>query len=251
MKNHPMNRYRTEIILGLSMVGLSLAFYAFHYLIFRDIHHILLYFIGDFAFVFIQVLLVTLIIERILDVREKESRLEKLNMVIGTFFSQAGYRLLEILIPLDRKNGELRHALLISPAWTSRHFNEARTLVRGYRSELLIRPADLKTLKSLSGSNTDFLLRLLENPSILEHESFTECLRAVFHLTEELSFRKNLNRLPAKDIAHLTADANRVFGHLVVQWVDYMEHLKTCYGYLYSLSVRTNPFDPRASVIVP
>jgi hypothetical protein len=43
--------------------------------------------IGDFGFLFIDVLLVLLIIERLLASREKKSILQKLNMVIGTFFS--------------------------------------------------------------------------------------------------------------------------------------------------------------------
>jgi len=46
--------------------------------------------LGDVAFVPIEVLLVTLIIHRLLSEREKRTRLEKLNMVIGAFFSEMG-----------------------------------------------------------------------------------------------------------------------------------------------------------------
>ena len=48
---------------------------------------------------------------------------------------------------------------------------------------------------------------------------------------------------------HLTQRV--LFGVLLVrEWLSYMEHLKSDYPYLFSLAVRTNPFDPNASVQV-
>jgi hypothetical protein len=40
-------------------------------------------------------------------------------------------------------------------------------------------------------SKRDFLVALMENPNLLEHESFTDLLWAVFHLVEELAVRLN------------------------------------------------------------
>ena len=82
-----MKRFSWQILLGLSLIALSIVFYLLHYAIFGDPHHIFIFLIGDIAFVFIQVLLVTLIIHQLLNMREKRARLEKLNMVIGAFFS--------------------------------------------------------------------------------------------------------------------------------------------------------------------
>jgi len=45
---------------------------------------------------------------------------------------------------------------------------------------------DTLTLKGYVISKRDFLLRLIENPNLLEHETFTELLLAYFHLIEEL-----------------------------------------------------------------
>ena len=84
-----MKRLSWQILLGLSLIVLSMIFYLLHYAIIRDAHHIFIYLIGDIAFVFIEVLLVTLIIHQLLSEREKRARLEKLNMVIGVFFSKA------------------------------------------------------------------------------------------------------------------------------------------------------------------
>ena len=96
-----MKRLNWQILLGVTLLLLSILFYYLHYLIFSDPHHIFIYLVGDIAFVFIEVLLVTLIIHRVMEHREKRSRLEKLNIVIGGFFSEVGSRLLEILSQLD------------------------------------------------------------------------------------------------------------------------------------------------------
>jgi hypothetical protein len=37
---------------------------------------------------------------------------------------------------------------------------------------------------------------------------------------------------------------------LVHQWLDYMRHLKKDYPYLFSLAMRTNPFDQEATPVV-
>ena len=95
-----------------------------------------------------------------------------------------------------------------------------------------------------------FLLGLLENANLHEHETFTDVLWAVSHLAEELDARKSLDGLPEADQLHLTVDANRAYGRLALQWLEHMEHLKSNYPYLFSLSLRMNPFNRSASPIV-
>ena len=106
----------------------------------------------------------------------------------------------------------------------------------------------MESLKRILLENGDFVLRLLENQNLLEHESFTELLWAVSHLTEELSHRQNLQNLTDADKKHLAGDMRRAYRLLMLEWLSYMEHLKKEYPYLFSLAVRTNPFDPTASV---
>ncbi len=95
-----------------------------------------------------------------------------------------------------------------------------------------------------------FHLSLLENPQLIEHDSFTPLLQALFHLTEELMAREKLTGLPATDYAHLSGDINRVYCLLMIEWLTYMQYLKQNYLYLFSLAMRQNPFDDPASVIV-
>jgi hypothetical protein len=96
----------------------------------------------------------------------------------------------------------------------------------------------------------NFMLRLLENPNLLEHETFTELLMAVFHLTEELGHRQSCSELCQADRNHFGGDIKRAYLLLIYEWLGYMKHLKQNYPYLFSLALRTNPFDPEASVEV-
>ncbi len=99
-------------------------------------------------------------------------------------------------------------------------------------------------------SKRDFILRLLENPALLEHGPFTELLRALSHLLDELSRRNDFHNLPETDIRHLTQDLDRVYRHMIIQWLDYMQYLKKYYPYLFSFAMRVNPFDDNASPVV-
>jgi len=245
-----MKRFSWQVLLGLSLIVLSIIFYFLHYVFFRDLHHIFIYLIGDIAFVFIEVFLVTLLIHRLLNEREKRSRLEKLNMVIGAFFSEVGTKLLTYFSDFDPKLDKIREELVVTKDWSGQDFFRISKRLRNYDYRVEIQKVELADLRSFLTGKRDFLLRLLENPNLLEHESFTGLLLAVFHMMEELSYRQDLEQLPATDRKHLAGDIKRVYGLLVHQWFDYMRHLKDNYPYLFSLAMRTNPFDQDSSPIV-
>ena len=124
------------------------------------------------------------------------------------------------------------------------------TRLRKYRYEVNIPGDGLEAVRTFLAGKSNFLLRLLENPILLEHETFTELLRAVFHLREELLNRDDIATLPDTDYHHLEGDISRSYSLLVNHWLEYMHHLKSSYPYLFSLAMRTNPFDKEASAVV-
>jgi hypothetical protein len=239
-----------QLALIVSLALLSALLYLFHYALFKDLHHILIYLVGDLAFLPLEVLLVTLIIHRLLADRERRQRMEKLNLVIGAFFSEVGSFLLTYLSDFDPHLESIRQDLTLTQEWSAAQFARASRRLRQYHYTVQMEKVDLKELKAYLLQKRDFLLRLLENPNLLEHEDFTELLQAVFHLTEELSFRQDLGALPDSDRSHLGLDTKRAYGLLVREWLDYMRHLKEHHPYLFSLALRTNPFDQTASPIV-
>ncbi len=243
-----MKRLKWQISLGIILIAISVILYLLHYVIFRDSHHIFIYMLGDIAFVPIEVFLVTVIIHQLLSDREKKSIMKKLNMVIGVFFSEVGTKLLTNLSDLDSKDEIIIQHLSKVKKWKEKDFKELSKKFKDYRSEIVISPGELEDLRSFLKSKRDFLLRLLENPNLMEHESFTDLLWAVFHLVEEVEKEKDFKKTPKADYTHIVFDTVKVYDALVYQWIAYMDHLRQSYPYIFSLAIRTNPFDMKAEV---
>ncbi len=252
MEGDRRNRWYREwyVMLGAALVLLSAALYFIHYLVFRDARHIFIYMVGDLAFMPIEVLLVTVIVHRLLELREKRNRMEKLNMVIGAFFSEMGMELLGYFSDFDARCAEIRECLLPLPDWEEEEFRRAEVRAREHRCEITAREDALNEMRLFLLSRREFLLTLLENPALLEHETFTDLLWSVFHLTEELKYREILENLPEADTEHLCADIARAYRLLLREWLVYLEHLKREYPYLYSLAVRINPLGEEPSPLV-
>jgi hypothetical protein len=241
---------RWKLFVGSGLVALSIVLYAAHFLIFHDEHHLFIFFIGDLAFVPVEVLIVTLIIDQMLESREKQQRLEKLNMVIGIFFSTLGTSLLSMLSRADPGIGPLEDQLVIGKDRENNQFKEVLTCLTTYKCSVRIDRIDKEALRNFLAGHEDFLLRIVENPMIFEHESFTDLILALDHLTKEMKARGDLDALPVTDQSHLEGDIRRVYERLIPEWLKYMEYLQIHYPYLFSLAMRTNPFDSHASVVV-
>ena len=182
--------------------------------------------------------------------REESLRRQKLDMVTGLFFSEMGNELLKRFTRLDPEAKTLQSVLKLSEEWKDEDFDKAYTALKQHHLVIDSRLADIPTLLEYLQSRSDLLLRLIENPIIQEHENFSELLRAVFHLRDELLNRSDLCELPDSDRKHLEGDIVRVYSLLIFEWLRYMLYLKKSYGYLFSLAMRINPFDPEADAVV-
>ena len=120
-------------------------------------------------------------------------------------------------------------------------FQRAQEYLKSHELRIDCSGCDKQQLKEFLVSKRSFLVGLLENQNLLEHEQFTDLLWAVFHLVEELDARQSFDGMPASDIEHINGDIKRAFGYLSREWVYYMKHLKHDYPYLFSLAVRLNP----------
>ncbi len=245
-----MKRYSIYIILAAILMAVSGLVYLIHYLIFRDPEHIFIYMIGDLAFLPLEVLLVVIVIERILAHREKLAIRQKLNMVVGAFFSEQGNRLLGNLLNSFENRDEICQHLAVSQNWTASDFKKAKTYSLAIEGRVDLDKIDLDGLKRFLIQERPFLLRLLENPNLLEQEQFSDLLWATSHLVEELEARPSLKNLPKSDLEHLSNDTKRMYSHLAAEWVSYVEHLKSNYPYLFSLVLRTHPFQESPSAVV-
>ena len=188
--------------------------------------------------------------EIMLNRRERKVRLEKLNMVMNLFFSEIGNRLLRYFVELDPQAASLRKDLVVTNDWSAADFLKVSQLLKNHKYNIDIEKVPQEELNTFFDDKVNLLLRLLENPALLERESFTETIRAVFHFRDELLLRQDISQLPESDKKHLTGDIKRAYRLLALQWLDYMRYLKDNYPYLFSLAMRINPFDLNASPVV-
>jgi hypothetical protein len=239
-----------KICIGLLLVGLSLLLGSLHLVVFGNPRDLLFYLALDIVFVPIQVLLVTLIIERLLNEREKQAMMKKLNMVIGAFMGEVGAELLRRVDSFCGEAPDLARSLAVEASWGREEYRRALTFAEQYQAQLTPEPGQLRDLGAFLLSRRPFVLSLLQNPNLLEHDRFTDLLWAICHLTEELEARRDFDSLPASDHQHLQGDIRRANTLLIREWLSYMQHLQEDYPYIYSLALRTNPFRLDASPIV-
>jgi hypothetical protein len=242
MKRFTLNTRNVAILL----LFISLLFYGIDFLVFGHAPDIAAGFLGNFAFLPIYVLFVTLVIERVIRERERQVIRQKLNMVIGLFFNEVGTDLLRNLTGFLDDPRDLIERLKVTVSWSDRNFKEAASFLARWEQKVDSRTGDLACLRDYLVGKKGALLGLLENPNLLEHEAFTDLLWAVSHLLQELEARKSLTGLPDTDLNHLSGDLQRAYTYLLREWLIYMQHLKADYPYLFSLAVRMNPMDPEA-----
>ena len=208
------------------------------------------YIFNSLGFLPINVLIVTLIINRLLTLRSKREQQEKTRMVIGLFFSEMGDTLLRKMVQWDKSQETLRETMLVKNTWTKEQYKAAKEHAAQLCTLTVPGPDDLIEVRDLFMKNHDFLLRLIENPVLLEHTTVSKLMQDLFHLGEELAGRKDIHSLQQSDLAHLAGDVNRVYCQLTTAWLEHMEYMNRNYPYLLSLSLRKSPFLLEDRVVV-
>lgn len=244
-----MKSSRWQLRLAGALAALAAVLYALRWLAFpgATLHNEMWRFLlGDIAFLFIQVPLVTLLIDRVIQQRQRDEMLNKLNMVIGAFFSEAGRSLLGDLAKSDRALVDVQQALVPSAQWKSGDYRQATDEFMAHKPAIDLALADLPALRASLADERSFLIGLLSNQSLLEHETFTDLLWALTHLGEELEVRGDLSALSPSDARHIEGDIARAYRLLGREWLAYLRHLQLQYPFLFSLALRMNPLDPDA-----
>jgi hypothetical protein len=248
-----MRLRRWQVTIAATLMALATAVYMARWLLFPSdsLHNEMLrYLVDDVAFLFIQVLLVSMLLDGLMQRRSRDQMLTKLNMIIGAFYTECGTDLLGRISRLDDRLADVRADLVPTLKWEERDYARARQAFRDHEPQIHLTVDDLVALRERLDREKTYLLGLIGNQALLEHETFTDLLWAVTHVAEELHARGDLTHLPATDSAHLAADLRRAYSLLGVEWLDYMRHLRKQYPFLFSLAVRTNPLDPDACVTV-
>ncbi len=234
-----------QISLGILLIISSFMLYSLHYSIFRDAKHIFIYLIGDLAFLPLEVLIVSIIINQVLNNREKKDKLHKLNMVIGAFFTEIGSELMYRIAQLDSDKSWLQKTFEHEKEWSYLELTRIEKELKSHKCKLEYDGTKIQDLKEFLDSKREFLLNLLSNQNLLDHNRFTSLIWSVFHTTEELLRRKNLTKNSLEDQKHILADIQRGYKLIIIEWVAYLKHLQVDYPYLFKFELRANPFKDR------
>jgi len=120
-----MKRLSFIVYLAIGCLLLSVILYLIDYLIFRDAHTLFLYLMSSLAFLPLEILIVVLIIERVLAQSERKVKLQKMNMVAGAFFSEAGNYLLRDMLDDFENKAEISKWLNVKESWGKKEFRNA------------------------------------------------------------------------------------------------------------------------------
>lgn len=235
-----MKNLKNNLLLALIIAISSIGIYLIQILIFSRAQDTFFYILQDLAFIPIQVIIVTLVFNKLLNSRENQQKIKKINVIITTFFIEAGSEMIEQMSAFDANFNSFRQTITMKDLSGSITLLKKR--VREYDWAVDAGSADLSKLKRFLIDKKLFLLTMLENNNLMEHDSFTDMLWAIFHITDELQCRENLEDLPETDVDHLSIDILRAYKLLILEWLDYIGYLNNDYPYLFSLAVRKNPF---------
>lgn len=167
---------------------------------------------------------------------------DRVDAIIGIFFSEIGNRLLRSFCSLDANCSYYTKYIPAEQKWSSSDLADLLKRLSGHGHTIDLKHTDIDALKALLNDKFDILLKLLENPNVLEHEEFMNLLHATIHLREEFLLRDNSGDLSAADLAHIIEDSRKVYLLLTKQWVSYMYRLKDRYPYLFSMAIKNHPF---------
>lgn len=242
-------KYKTILLLSLGLVATAAVITVIQLVIFQRPADTAFYLLQDLGFLPLSVLFVTLILGQFLSSKEKRERMEKIHIVVSEFFSEAGVAIISEMNRMATDMCGMCETLNIKPGWKEPDFKAAVKTVKIAKLETTATPSLLIDMHKLMNEKKKTVLAMFENPNLLEHDKITDMLWAVYHVADELQNREDFTSLPQADLDHLSGDVKRAYKLLVMEWLEYMRHLKTHYPYLFSLALRKNPFTHCDTVV--
>lgn len=238
-------RVKDNIIIGGGLLLLSLILHYIHVLIFKDIHHTMIFLVADIAFIPMEVFFTSMILERMLERREKEHGKEKLNMLVGVFYAEIGTQLLGYFVEQDDRVSICKKLRIKDPSiWDEDYFKRLQQLNSTYHYEVSLEKVDLIQLKELLHDGKNLLITLMTTESLHDHETFTEMLMLIMHLKEELDLR-DISSLNESERHHLEQDMTALYRYLTYEWCYYLNYLSKHYPGLFNTAIMLSPFNKK------
>ena len=230
-------KYFNKVTIAVGLLALSGAFFLGFWLYTGELAYISKYFYIHLAFLPIHALVLGLILDELIQLREKLERRKRLNMFLGIFFRQMGIDIMLNLLNLVKNREDLEERMLVDKSWNARRFARARRELNGLKLKMDPNPRMLTALMEVLASREEEIIAMTRNPLMLEFESLHHCLLNLFHLIEESHFRGSMDRLGPGVLAHLAQDGGKALTSLASLWITYLEHLKDEHPVLFGFQV--------------
>ncbi|CEK34827.1 Uncharacterised protein [[Clostridium] sordellii] len=228
-----MKKIRYYFVISFILIALSAVMFLIHYLVFGQALNTAYYSLMNLCFIPINSLVVTIILEKLIDYRAKKDRIEKINMLVGIFFTEVGGKLMHLIIDSDK---DAKNYIT-----NFEDLNNIKKCLNEYDYKVDMNNIDLCSIKNILLENNNLFVTLISNENVFQHQIFTDLLMSVVHLRDEIIFMEKDDNLEL-NINHLENDVIRVYKNISIQWISYLEYLNKSYPFLYNNAVRVNPF---------
>lgn len=226
------------LLLSLFLTLAAALLYVLHYYVYKDVHHIGIFLVSDLAFLPLEFIFVYIVLNNVLKGRGESIAKERMNSMMGIFFSELGKELLFYFNEADTNKGRTNEFLLIDSNTSQRTFKKRIKELRSYEISIDVEALDLHRLHKILKEEKDHLLNILGNSGTMESNSTTYIFHSLFNLMNTLDDQETSGQY---SLSTVHVSMGKLYKMLIYRWLHYMKHLHTYYpDYYESL---TKSFD--------
>ncbi len=229
-----MKHYAEKILVALGLIALAALLYLIKIFLVGPQYS---YFLTHLAFLPIHALVIGVIIEGLLNFRERAQRQKKMNVFVGIFFRQMGLDLLLKITPLVENWDDLESIILVDSSWRAARFRRARAEISSFMPRMNADISQMANFFTMLHQKETDIIQMTRNPHLLDFESFYRTLLSLFHLIEESHIRGPVSGWAPATLLHLGSDLAKTLRLMLRLWLHYLEFLKSENPVLFSFRV--------------
>ena len=228
-----MNKKRRSIIKFITpLIVFSIIIYIVHGIIFKNPIATLSGIMLSLAYVPIGIIYQRVVVDKLLEAKEKENAARKMNLVMGSFYNSIGNDIIGAISKGDIKLNSREPKLGIFSKTNEASFDNIIEFFHEYECELDIDKINLSKIYKILDEKDDIMLSLITNEAIDSYSGIINMLTATLHIKDELAMKFEDNGLDftcEESKAHLTRDVCKCYKLLMEQWIVYMAEMKKIY----------------------
>lgn len=234
------------LVFLIPMISISLSIYILHYLIFKNEIATISGIILSLAYVPIGVIYEVLVIDKIIEKKQKISQEKKYNIVKGSFFHEIGDDILSILVLVDNNVNEIVLSIKEEIEADDDNLGALKEKIYNYECNLDMSKIEKVSLAKLLEEKDMILLNFILNPFSKDYDNFNNMIIELLHLRDELNpSGKCSGEYCSKKLSidyNINESICYIYKLLLIEWYLYMKQLKIIYPELFIRELKNSPF---------